>query len=85
DINFINQLRDRLIANNNTMTLGKYEISLDQDENYQAISFYNSTRMRFERRLSRVIFDSAVLKRDRYDTDRDDDLTALVQLIKETA
>ena len=84
DINFINGLKDRLIANGNTMTIGNYEIRLDLDDNYQAISFYNSTRQPFERRLSRVIFDSSVLKRDRYDTDREDDLTALVHLIKET-
>lgn len=85
DINFINGLRDRLIANGNTMTIGNYEIRLDLDDDYQAISFYNRTRMLFERRLSRVIFDVSVLKRDMYDTDREDDLRALVHLIKEMA
>lgn len=85
DINFINGLKDRLIANGNTMTIGNYEIRLDLDDDYQAISFYNRTRMLFERRLSRVIFDVSVLKRDMYDTDREDDLRALVHLIKEMA
>lgn len=85
DINFINGLKDRLIANGNTMTIGNYEIRLDLDDDYQAISFYNRTRMLFERRLSRVIFDVSVLKRDIYDTDREDDLRALVHLIKEMA
>ncbi len=85
DINFINGLKDRLIANGNTMTIGNYEIRLDLDDDYQAISFYNRTRQLFERRLSRVIFDVSVLKRDMYDTDREDDLRALVHLIKEMA
>lgn len=85
DINFINGLKDRLIANGNTMTIGNYEIRLDLDDDYQAISFYNRTRMLFERRLSRVIFDVSVLTRDMYDTDREDDLRALVHLIKEMA
>ena len=85
DINFINGLKDRLIANGNTMTIGNYKIRLDLDDDYQAISFYNRTRMLFERRLSRVIFDVSVLKRDMYDTDREDDLRALVHLIKEMA
>ena len=85
DINFINGLKDRLIANGNTMTIGNYEIRLNLDDDYQAISFYNRTRMLFERRLSRVIFDVSVLKRDMYDTDREDDLRALVHLIKEMA